>query len=271
MNSTVKVDRWTPGFAGSSPMFAPFANLPLCTMTQWPQLPDLQGLLDARDVRTASGRGVRLNVQAIGDARLPYERRLFESGEMGWRAQNWHDLFNVLVYATFPRMKSALNARHHAALASEVPGQRGRERDALTLFDESGVIVMSERADLLQLIRDFDWHRLFWQERESVRTEMTFIVFGHSLYEKALHPYVGMTGHALLLDTPCGNAAMSGMGGVDMQAAGLVAQGALGTPGALAPLPLLGVPGWWPANEMESFYANDGYFRRGRRTDAATR
>ena len=40
--------------------------------------------------------------------------------------------------------------------------------------------------------------------------------------------------------------------------------GELAAPDVLAPLPLLGVPGWWPANEHESFYDNPAYFRRGR-------
>jgi len=38
----------------------------------------------------------------------------------------------------------------------------------------------------------------------------------------------------------------------------------LGTPGALTPLPLLGVPGWWSANEDAAFYDNARYFRSGR-------
>ena len=32
-----------------------------------------------------------------------------------------------------------------------------------------------------------------------------------------------------------------------------------------APLPVLGVPGWWPANESPAFYADATVFRPGRR------
>ena len=32
----------------------------------------------------------------------------------------------------------------------------------------------------------------------------------------------------------------------------------------LAPLPVLGVPGWWPDNEAQGFYDNSDYFRPGR-------
>jgi hypothetical protein len=34
---------------------------------------------------------------------------------------------------------------------------------------------------------------------------------------------------------------------------------------ALAPLPVLGVPGWWSQNESDQFYDNTTYFRRGRK------
>jgi hypothetical protein len=32
-----------------------------------------------------------------------------------------------------------------------------------------------------------------------------------------------------------------------------------------APLPVLGVPGWWPANESMAFYDDASVFRPGRR------
>jgi hypothetical protein len=41
------------------------------------------------------------------------------------------------------------------------------------------------------------------------------------------------------------------------------------SPGELAPVPLLGVPVWWPANEAEAFYHNTAYFRPGRRRAVA--
>ena len=38
-------------------------------------------------------------------------------------------------------------------------------------------------------------------------------------------------------------------------------------PRALQPLPVLGVPGWWPGAERESFYDDTDYFRPGRQSD----
>lgn len=262
MNFTAKTDTWTRGFPARSAIFEPLRRFEICAGDDWPALETMQALIRDAGFATASGHPVSLAPQSAGVLRTPYERTLYESGNMGFRERNWHDFFNVLACVLFPQAKSALNERHHEALGREVPGQRGPERDALTLFDESGVIVMGPRV-LLDRIRMFEWHELFWLDRESVRRDMRFIVFGHALYEKALSPYVGMTGHALLIEaTP--DEARCDVGDVDGRAAAAIRTGALSSSAALSPLPLLGVPGWWPGNEVESFYANDRYFRKGR-------
>ena len=38
------------------------------------------------------------------------------------RADNWHDLFNVLVWCTFPRAKAALNACHVREMGARSQG-----------------------------------------------------------------------------------------------------------------------------------------------------
>ena len=38
-----------------------------------------------------------------------YEVRIFETGEVQTRPDNWHDLFNALVWLAFPRTKAVLN------------------------------------------------------------------------------------------------------------------------------------------------------------------
>ena len=119
------------------------------------------------------------------------------------RSNNWHDLFNALVWITFPKTKAALNARHFHALMKERLASgaltRGAVRDVNTLLDESGVIVVYAEDELAGLLRSFEWKKLFWQSREQVRAGMGFYLFGHGLYEKALQPYVGMTGQGLLI------------------------------------------------------------------------
>ena len=77
-----------------------------------------------------------------------YEPRAYLKGELQVRENDWHDFFNVLVWLTFPRAKAALNARHYQsqqACAGQV--NRGAAQDALTLLDESGVIVVASELD----------------------------------------------------------------------------------------------------------------------------
>ena len=49
---------------------------------------------------------------APGARRPQYEVRIFETGEVQTRPDNWHDLFNALVWLAFPKTKAVLN-RHH--------------------------------------------------------------------------------------------------------------------------------------------------------------
>ena len=89
---------------------------------------------------------------------------------------------------------------------------------------------------------------------------MRFALFGHALAEKALRPYIGMTAHALIVEEQRRSE------DVDAAAARCVRDAAaFGSTQALAPVPILGVPGWWPDNEREGFYDNADYFRPGRR------
>ena len=251
-------------------MFAPLRDVgrALNDLPGWPSVGDLQRLAGRERV---SGAGVPLRfVEAGTQARpgLSYEQRIFESGEVVCRPEDWHDLFNALVWLAFPRAKAALNARHVREMAREAPGKRGRARDALTLFDEGGLIVASADRALLQLIRDFRWKALFWQQRVELTRRMRFFVFGHALYEKALAPFVGITASAALLEVDDAFLAAdlrTQLAVADCRAGEILAsEGLVRTPRDLSPVPLLGVPGWSPFSEDERFYENVDYFRPGR-------
>lgn len=270
---------WDPDFSDCSPMFAPLDvhATPLRGCASWPSRAALQAFVGAAGIRTAGG--ARLHLVAPASGQDGYETRIYREGAMQFREGDWHDLFNVLAWLAYPQAKAALNHAHHAAIEARLPDaapgpahRRGRVRDALTVLDESGAIVASSEPELLEDLRAFRWKRLFWERRAEVRRSMRVYLFGHALLEKALKPYVGMTAHAMLV--PVGEGFMTVP--VTEQIAEIdrrIAEGvpALRTPQSLAPLPLLGVPGWWADNEREKFYDNAQYFRAGRSAPARRR
>jgi hypothetical protein len=259
---------------------APYAAELSCCR-EWPQREMLQELIAARGVTNERGEPMRL--VAASSKRESYEERVYRRGEVQVRERDWHDLFNVLAWLTYPRSKAALNARHFSALMQELESgssaeasgrpNRSRVRDALTLFDESGAIVVSSDPELIADLRAFRWKKLFWGAREHVASAMRFYVFGHAILEKALTPYVGMTAYAVAVHA--GAEFMEApfeqqIARMDMLVAGCMTEvDAITTPRSLGPLPLLGVPGWWAGNEEESFYDNAFYFRTGRRRGKA--
>ena len=139
----------------------------------------------------------------------------------------------------------------------------------MTLFDEGGVIVTARDRALLQLLANFEWKRLFWENRNRVSTDMRFYLFGHAIYEKALHPFTGITARGLLFEVDGGFFAApleTQLDRVDALAANRIAEpSSLRSPRELAPVPILGVPGWCAENERESYYDNRDYFRSGRK------
>lgn len=278
---------WNRAALLQSPLFEPLHTvLAAFDVAGFPTLQQQNTLLEARQtpITTQSGVAVRFVPQEWG--RLPFERqyepRCYLHGEVPTRSDNWHDLLNALVWLAFPGTKAAINARHYAALTKqeEAPSgsQRGAVRDVNTLLDESGVILPyadnETGAELASLLRDFKWKELFWQHREQVRPQssrqaMGFYIFGHGLYEKALQPYVGMTGQGLLLAV---EPAFFGWPLAQRQAYldELLASHLAGAENCrntrdLSPVPLLGVPGWTADNENEAYYDNTDYFRPGRR------
>ena len=246
-----------------------------------PSLDDLNSLVAQYkgQIAVQSGKPVCFVEPARGGSasfETQYEPRCYLTGEVQTRRDNWHDLFNALVWMVFPRAKAAINARHCQALSNtqSVTGRRGSERDMLTLFDESGVIVVHADDDLAGLLGAFQWKELFWQRRNQLNAAMGFHLFGHGLYEKALRPYVGMTGQGLILkverDFFCWSLAdrLTCLDG--LLADYLLAKGNCSSTRELNPVPLLGVPGWSAENDRAAYYDNVHYFRKMRRAATAT-
>jgi len=261
---------WDQEFARRSPMLAPLRELAdKLPRIGWPNTDVLNHVAADTGRRVVNARGQRIVFAAPRQVGAGFEARTFETGEVEVRFINWHDVLNALVWMTYPTAKAAINGRHNQAQEQQIPGTRSPQRDALTHFDEDGVVVLSTDPALSGLIRGFAWKELFWNRREAVQKCMRFFLFGHALYEKALAPFVGMTGKALIFDV---QPAVLGRGveGLRAEVDRLTALHLwkpenLSGPRELAPLPVLGVPGWWPNNELAQFYDNADYFRGGRR------
>jgi hypothetical protein len=238
-------------------------------------LDDLNILLSAQaGITLENGKSLRFVEQAFGKLAFEsqYEPRCYLTGEVQTRKNNLHDLFNALVWLTFPRSKAAINVRHfHALTEAKLPlqTQRGKVRDMATLFDESGVIVACSNSAMDKLLSDFKWKELFWFNRNEVVDTMGFYIFGHGLHEKALQPYVGMTGQGLLL--PVADEFFTWpisrrMQHLDACVAAYINDATKCRDTLeLTPVPLLGIPGWSEENEREAYYDNQKYFRPSRR------
>jgi hypothetical protein len=275
--------RWDRDVLLANPVFESlWPVIALCPSDRFPGAGDLSDLAQARGAASGGGAALRFVSAANPAPRVfeqQYEVRIYRDGEVGTRPDNWHDLCNALAWLAFPKTKALLNRRHYEAMmaredagsrgtARQDAGSRGTARDVLTLFDESGVIVACSEPELDVLLKGFEWKTLFWTRRADARRAMRFFLIGHGIHEKALRPFKGLTAKALVLRVSPEFFAMP----LDLQlveadghAAERLAQPfALDSTRMLAPLPILGVPGWEAANEREAYYDDASVFRPGR-------
>ena len=236
--------------------------------TAWPGIARLNAC--AAGIKNFRGRSIRFVANDEAAVAPHYETRIAESGEIATR-ENWHDFFNAVSWLAFPEAKSAISEMHARILSARGGKElrnRSSPRDVLTLFDEGGIIVISRDESLLDLIRRFEWKTLFVDRRADVVASMRFYLFGHSMLEKALDPYVGVTAKAILFlvdDAFITSNHATQMREIDRRAATwLMNEENLRSSKNFSPLPWLGVPGWWKQNESPAFYDNAQYFRSGR-------
>ncbi len=182
----------------------------------------------------------------VPQAELPegeaYEAFIARTGRVPTR-DNLHDAFNGLLWLAQPAIKARLNALQAQSLASHgVQAQRGPLRDALTLFDENGAFWPDCPAPIAAAWGERDWHAMFITHR-ALWADSRPQLFGHALLEQ-LHarPRKGLCAHVLLADPL------------------RLRPGEWATKPFL-PLPVLGVPGWWPPNAQPGFYDDPAVFR----------
>jgi hypothetical protein len=237
----------------TAPWYAPLASVGRTVAAS-----DWRDELNRRARRAAivTGRGRPLRFDeppAAGST--PYELHVAATGGVPTRA-NLHDLFNALIWLTWPRAKARLNELQAAAIERDGIGtRRGALRDAATLLDENGVLLATDDAHLLRALRAHRWHEVFC-ERRNAWAGVKVVIFGHALLEKLACPYKAISAHALAL--PMARTADD----LDLSCATALAESL--TPRQFAPLPVLGMPGWHSGNDDPAFYADTAVFRPAR-------
>jgi hypothetical protein len=247
-----------------APIFSAFRAHPAWLHgAHWPPLAELDAAFGAplHAYGDATLHFVEQDAQLLADG-LHYEARIHRHGAIATRRDNWHDLFNALVWLRWPKLKAALNLRQVLDLERHGPAQRSRAQCALTHFDEGGVIVVLSDPALLPLWDGHHWQRLFVDARAAwCDGRIGLHVFGHALLEHALAPVLLPTAKCLVvLD---GSGPVDGdREGLESAVAGAIARGELlCDPQELRPLPLAGIPGWHPAGGAAEFDAQAPCFR----------
>lgn len=190
----------------------------------------------------------------------PYESYVHAMGSCPTRA-GLHDFFNGLCWIRFPQTKRRLNHLQAQAIALAAPGAaRGAVRDGLTVFDENAAFLDAPQP-LWDALAGKDWQRLFGDLRP-LWAQARLVLFGHALLEKLVHPRKAITAHVYRTDAQGDELAdLDAWVACSLSAAMLACK-------PFVHLPILGVPGWWPANEDCGFYADTDVFRQLRTTVA---
>ena len=215
----------------------------------------------------ATGGGKPLRFVAPGGSTLAYEERAWLHGEVETRPDNWHDAYNALVWLAFPRAKAMLNRKHYLAMTTRRTASckdRGRLRDALTQFDECGIVVACADMALWQGIRDHRWREVFAGRRAAVEANMRFFLFGHASMDSLRAPFVGLTAKALCMavdDEWLAQDAAAQRADVDAWLAAQFDAADEAFSRAFQPLPLLGIPGVTADNEDPAYYDDTRQFR----------
>jgi hypothetical protein len=231
-----------------APWFAPWAKQGVAVLQAWQQHADLPSALNAQNPV------VQFVPQATLPANTAYETFIFDQAQVPTR-ENAHDFFNGLCWLRFPQTKRRLNQLQAQAIARDgVQAQRGPLRDALTLFDENAAVLMATPA-LWQALQAKDWQALFVTHRADW-AQAQLVLFGHASLEKLMQAYKGITVHVLNAPMP----SLRSDAEIDNWLCQMLHEDWLQTK-PFNPLPVMGIPAWWPANENPDFYTDKTVFR----------
>lgn len=191
-----------------------------------------------------------------------YDRAIATSARIPTRVGSYHDLLGALTWLHFPATKTAL---HRIQLEAE-PGVRTPRQNAATLCDESSVLVLGLDPKIFESISRLEWACLFWERRATLAESTRFLGFGHGLLDALRAPHPRLMGKALCVRLSSEQWSLEPSElrvQLDNALAGRL--GAyLSEPSRLAPLPVLGIPGW-AAGQSPRFYEDSSYFQTARK------
>jgi hypothetical protein len=226
------------------PWLSPYAPLAQRVLHATHSQSVVAALNAARDNSPSSARFIEHSALPADE---PYESFVSRTGYVPTR-ENLHDLFNGLIWLTYPQTKQRLNSLHAQQIAQHgASGPRGSLRDALTVFDENAAVLQAP-AGLVDALRQRDWNTLFVAQRAQWHSAR-LVIFGHALMEKLMQPRKAITGHVWVIEEL-----------TDAALASSLTQERLSTR-LFLPLPVLGVPGWWEANTEPGYYDDADVFR----------
>jgi len=211
------------------------------------------GMTQHEALNTCAIAPVRFVPQAALPTDQAYEAFIFCSQCVPTR-EGLHDFFNALCWMHYPLSKQRLNALQDQAIAlAGVGSVRGSLRDAATVFDENAALLQAPDV-LWQALSERRWQDAFVTMRPLWR-QARWLTFGHAALEKLVQPYKSITLHIWRVPEGLGDMTdIDAWLAQDLQIDKLASK-------PFCPMPALGVPGWWPANEAHGFYEDGSVFR----------
>ncbi|MEO8002436.1 MAG: DUF3025 domain-containing protein [Arenimonas sp.] len=239
------------------PVFRDVAEfLPWAEGDQWP---DVESLNQSGVALQHAHTGLPLvfakqTAELLNDG-MHYEQRIFQRGLIATRENNWHDLFNAMMWLKYPQIKSALNARQWGDIEKHGLKTRTPSQCAMTLFDEAGAIVAMPE-EMLGCWKQHDWHGLFIEHADAWRTGRAQVaVFGHALLDHALVTETLLVAKCIVLEDKSDLTTYLERIGHSIHAGN-----SLRANSELRTLPLCGIPGWHAASDSAEFISTAACF-----------
>jgi hypothetical protein len=186
-----------------------------------------------------------------------YEQHVAELAAVPTRPGHWHDFFNMIVWAHFPKLRWALNGLHvdPDAGPKDPRNARAPAQNLAATFDEAGMLILSSSRSVLAELQALRFKRVFWDMRAELLATTRFWLVGHGMLESLLTPRPGLAVRSLLLQTSSVAAAEANdqlRFRIDAAAAARV-RAWRSVRDVLDPVPILAIPGY-SDNDSAEFY-----------------